>query len=73
MNGAIVVDESSLSVAAQGERDRSLAGYTRVEEHQPRLNYGTHMKREKSERWTEEETCRWYKVGGGERGGEGGG
>lgn len=73
VDGRIVVDEASLAAPAQEARGASLAEYRRVEEHHPRLNYASHMKREKSERWTEDETARWYRVsgGGGREGGSG--
>ncbi|GJP50927.1 hypothetical protein CLOM_g10079, partial [Closterium sp. NIES-68] len=60
IDGRIVVNEASLTVDAQGGRDEGMEGYRRVEESTARLNYGTHMKREKSDRWTADETTQWY-------------
>ncbi|CAI5476044.1 unnamed protein product [Closterium sp. Yama58-4] len=54
--------EASLTVDAQGGRDDAMEGYKRVEESSARLNYGTHMKREKSDRWSVEETTLWYQA-----------
>ncbi|CAI5457720.1 unnamed protein product [Closterium sp. Yama58-4] len=62
IDGRIVVNEASLTVDAQGGRDAAMEGYKRVEESSARLNYGTHMKREKSDRWSVEETTLWYQA-----------
>ncbi|CAI5966624.1 unnamed protein product [Closterium sp. NIES-65] len=62
IDGRIVVNEASLTVDAQGGRDEAMEGYKRVEESSARLNYGTHMKREKSDRWSVDETTQWYQA-----------
>ncbi|CAI7860136.1 unnamed protein product, partial [Closterium sp. NIES-54] len=62
IDGRIVVNEASLTVDAQGGRDDAMEGYKRVEESSARLNYGTHMKREKSDRWSVDETTQWYQA-----------
>ncbi|CAI5506605.1 unnamed protein product, partial [Closterium sp. Naga37s-1] len=62
IDGRIVVNEASLTADAQGGRDDAMEGYKRVEESSARLNYGTHMKREKSDRWSVDETTQWYQA-----------
>ena len=62
VNGRIVVNEHSLTVAAAPEAAAGPAALQRVEESGSRLNSATHGQRTKSERWNAQDTGLFFRA-----------